>query len=115
TALFCGNDLLALGAEQAAISLGVRIPDDLAIIGYDDIPYAAMSRVPLTSVRLPAYDLGYRAAKLLIEEALEPGSHHHQRLLVAPELLPRASTLGDPRPTGRRSRPTARTGLASPA
>src|SRR4051794_3954377 len=107
TALFCGNDLLALGAEQAAVSLGVRIPEDLAIVGYDDIPYAAMSRVPLTSVRLPAYDLGYGAAKLLIEEALEPASHHHQRLLFEPELIARASTLGEAKPARRRRRRAA--------
>jgi LacI family transcriptional regulator len=96
TAIFCANDLLAIGAEHAAVSRGVRIPQDVAIVGYDDIPYAAMSLVPLTSVRMPAYELGYQAAKLLIDEATN-GHHHHQRLLFEPDLVPRQSTLGSVR------------------
>lgn len=92
TALFCTNDLLAIGAEQAALNLGLRIPDDLAIVGYDDIRFAQTSLVPLTSVRNPAYELGYQSAKLVIDEATNPAAHRHQRLRFEPELVVRAST-----------------------
>ncbi|HEY1369232.1 MAG TPA: LacI family DNA-binding transcriptional regulator [Gaiellaceae bacterium] len=99
TAIFCANDLLAIGAEHAALTRGLRVPDDLAIVGYDDIRYAAMSFVPLTSVHMPAYELGYRATKLLVDEVHNGSRHQHQRLLFEPELIVRQSTLtGDGRP-----------------
>jgi LacI family transcriptional regulator len=94
TAVFCGNDLMALGVERAVIAAGLRIPDDIAIVGYDDVAFAQLAFVPLTSVRQPAYDLGYRAAELLLEEALGE-QHAHQQVLFTPELVARASTLGD--------------------
>jgi LacI family transcriptional regulator len=94
SAVFCGNDLLAIGAERAALAHDLRIPEDVAIVGYDDIRFAATSLVPLTSVRNPAYELGYQAAKLLIEEATDGAQHRHQNVLLEPELIVRASTRG---------------------
>ena len=96
TAVFCGNDLMALGAERAVLQRGLAIPGDVAIVGYDDIRYAATSLVPLTSVRNPAYELGYRAASLLIEETARSRDHRHQNVLLEPELVARASTEGFP-------------------
>ena len=58
TAVFCANDLLALGVLQAMYAAGVGVPDDLAIVGYDDIEFAAAAAVPLTSVRQPAVTMG---------------------------------------------------------
>jgi DNA-binding LacI/PurR family transcriptional regulator len=92
TGVFCANDLLALGVLQAAIQRGLRVPHDLAIVGYDDIDFAAAAAVPLTSVRQPRQQLGRTAAQLLIEEATASGSHTHQQVLFAPELVERAST-----------------------
>lgn len=91
TAAFCANDLLALGLLQHCVGLGMRVPDDLAIVGYDDIEFAAAAAVPLTSVRQPRRDLGRRAAELLIRETTEP-DHEHQQVLFTPELVARAST-----------------------
>ncbi|CAM5286400.1 HTH-type transcriptional repressor PurR [Streptomyces griseomycini] len=68
TAVFCANDLLALGVLQAMYAAGVGVPDDLAIVGYDDIEFAAAAAVPLTSVRQPAVTMGAMAAELLLEE-----------------------------------------------
>jgi LacI family transcriptional regulator len=65
----------------------------MAIEGYDDIRFAATSLVPLTSVRNPAYDLGYHGAKLVIEEATAIGDHEHRNVLLEPELIVRASTV----------------------
>ncbi|MGH3349895.1 MAG: LacI family DNA-binding transcriptional regulator, partial [Nocardioides sp.] len=95
TAAFCANDLLALGLLQQTISSGRSVPGDLAIVGYDDIEFAAAAAVPLTSVRQPRHDLGRRAAELLLDEVNNP-SHQHEQVVFTPELVARASTLGRP-------------------
>jgi LacI family transcriptional regulator len=112
TALFCTNDLLALGAERAALASGIRVPSDLAIVGYDDIRFAATSLVPLTTVRNPSFELGYESTRLLLDEALNKVDHAHRRLLFEPELIVRASTFdagagsnGDTRKPARAARP----------
>ena len=91
TAAFCANDLLALGLLQQCVALGIRVPDDLAIVGYDDIEFAAAAAVPLTSIRQPRRDLGLTAARLLLDEAENP-EHQHQQIVFKPELVARAST-----------------------
>lgn len=91
TAAFCANDLLALGLLQQGIGAGLRIPDDLAIVGFDDIEFAAAAAVPLTSVRQPRQELGRAAAQLVLEEATG-ADHRHQQLSFEPELVARAST-----------------------
>jgi len=93
TAVFCTNDLLALGAERAALASGIRVPSELAIVGYDDIRFAATSLVPLTTVRNPSFELGYESTRLLLDEAFNTGDHVHRRLLFEPELIVRASTI----------------------
>lgn len=91
TAVFCANDLLALGFLQQCVGLGVRVPDDVAIVGYDDIEFAAAAAVPLTSVRQPRQLLGRTGAELLLDEASNP-DHEHQRVIFTPELVIRTST-----------------------
>ncbi len=93
TAAYCANDLLALGLLQHAISSGVRVPEELAIVGYDDIDFAAAAAVPLTSVRQPRQLLGRTAAELVLDEATNP-DHTHRQVLFTPELVARSSTLG---------------------
>lgn len=93
TAVFCANDLLALGVLQALYAAGVRVPQDVAIVGYDDIEFAAAAAVPLTSVRQPAVVMGRMAAELLLEEADDgDGSHRHRSVVLQPELVVRASS-----------------------
>ncbi|WP_067431720.1 LacI family DNA-binding transcriptional regulator [Nocardioides jensenii] len=91
TAAFCANDLLALGLLQHCVSTGVSVPDDLAIVGFDDIEYAGAAAVPLTSVRQPRLRLGRTAAELLLDEVENP-DHKHQQITFTPELVARAST-----------------------
>ena len=94
TAVFCVNDLLALGVLQSLYAAGVRVPEDLAIVGYDDIEFAAAAAVPLTSVRQPALDMGTLAAELLLEETGDDAAaHEHQRVVLQPELVVRNSSL----------------------
>ncbi len=91
TAVFCANDLIALGVLQESIALGLQVPGDLAIVGYDDIQYAGAAAIPLTSVRQPRLELGSRAAELAIDEHENP-DHVHQRVVFTPDLIVRAST-----------------------
>ena len=98
TAAFCTNDLLALGLLRRLTQLGAQVPGDVAIVGYDDIDFAADSAVPLTSVRQPKYQLGQTAAEMLLEEADRPAGHEHRRIVFTPELIIRASSQPDGRP-----------------
>lgn len=93
TAVFCANDLVALGMLQELTRRGLRVPDDVAIVGYDDIEFAAAAAVPLSSVRQPREELGRTAAILLMEEVEDP-QHRHRHVVFDPELVARDSTLG---------------------
>jgi LacI family transcriptional regulator, galactose operon repressor len=92
SAAFCANDLLALGVLRAAVSTGRRVPDDIALLGYDDIEFAADAAVPLSSIRQPTVQIGRTAARLLLEECDYPGTHAHQQVMFKPELVVREST-----------------------
>jgi DNA-binding LacI/PurR family transcriptional regulator len=92
TAIFCANDLLALGVLQEMTQRRIRVPRDVAILGYDDIDFAAAAAVPLSSVRQPREQLGRAAAQLLLEEANQPDRHEHRHVLFQPELVVREST-----------------------
>jgi LacI family transcriptional regulator len=94
TAAFCANDLVAVGLLQHLTQQGVRVPDDVAIVGYDDIDYAAAAAVPLTSVAQPRHELGRTAARLLLDEAEHGSDHVHDQVVFAPALIARASTSG---------------------
>jgi LacI family transcriptional regulator len=93
TAVFCVNDLVALGVLQAMFAAGVRVPEDVAIVGYDDIEFASAAAVPLTSVRQPAFRMGQTATELLIEETGDGhAEHRHRRVVFQPELVVRGSS-----------------------
>ncbi|WP_423494630.1 LacI family DNA-binding transcriptional regulator [Microbacterium esteraromaticum] len=90
-AVFAANDLLAVGLLQA-LSFGsqVRVPDDIALVGYDDIDFAAAAVVPLSSVRQPARLIGWTAVDLLLKELEAPDSAGSVRF--RPELIARSSS-----------------------
>lgn len=91
-AVFAANDLVAVGLLQGlAIRRGVRVPEELALIGYDDIDFASTAIVPLTSIRQPSRLLGETAVRLLLDEAATPSSSPRQ-VVFQPELVARAST-----------------------
>ena len=92
TAVFCANDLLAHGVLQEAVQHALRVPDDIAIVGYDDIGFAAAAAVPLSSVRQPREQLGRTAAQLLIDEVNDPEHHTHRQVVYQPELIVRTSS-----------------------
>ncbi|HEX8007302.1 MAG TPA: LacI family DNA-binding transcriptional regulator [Trebonia sp.] len=92
SAVFCANDLIALGVLQEMTRNHIRVPEDIAIVGYDDIDFAAAAAVPLTSVRQPRQQLGRNAARLLLEEAAADAGHQHRQVIFEPELVTRQST-----------------------
>jgi LacI family transcriptional regulator, galactose operon repressor len=106
TAAFCANDLLALGLLQEMTRQELQVPEELAIVGYDDIEFAAAAAVPLTSVRQPRHLIGSTAADLLAEEAMAGADHQHRQIEYLPELVVRGSTRGSRRtPVGRNELP----------
>lgn len=68
TAIFAANDIMALGAIYALQKAGLEVPGDVAIVGYDDRDFAAWTRPALTTVRMPSYEMGQAAARLLLEQ-----------------------------------------------
>jgi LacI family transcriptional regulator len=92
TGVICGNDLLALGLVAGLVSKGVRVPEEISVVGYDDIELAQQSPLPLTTVSQPKIELGRTAAQLLLEEARQDTSHAHQEVVFQPELIVRDTT-----------------------
>lgn len=95
TAVFCANDLIVLGMLQAMTRSRILAPEDLAIVGYDDIEFAAAAAVPLASVRQPGRQLGRTVARLLLEEAAEDDGRQHRHVIFQSELVVRQSTRAD--------------------
>jgi LacI family transcriptional regulator len=93
TALFCYNDLVAVGALQACVDLGRAVPEDVAIIGYEDIPLAALVIPPLTTCRVLRYELGSEAMRLLLDKINGCSDKACNEIVLQPELVVRDSTL----------------------
>lgn len=90
--IFCANDLVAIGVLQALALMGEQmVPEQIALVGYDDIEFARSAVVPLTSVRQPSHEIGSTAIDLLIE-ATEAREHRPRHVLFQPELVTRRST-----------------------
>jgi LacI family transcriptional regulator len=92
-AVFAANDQLALGLLQSFTAHGLRVPEDIAIVGFDDIDFASQSSIPLTSIRQPRQFIGERAAQLLFDEIDSELDHVHDQLVITPELVVRQSSL----------------------
>jgi LacI family transcriptional regulator len=90
TAIFLANDVMAVGAIQAIQECGLRVPEDVSVVGFDDIPLASFVNPPLTTIHQPAYLKGACSARLLIEKLQKKPTPPCQILDV--ELVVRAST-----------------------
>jgi LacI family transcriptional regulator len=91
TALFCTNTLLTLGALQAVQERGIRIPEELSLIGYDDVEWCALMHPPLTVVAQPVHDVGQEAMRLLLEQIGSARTRRPQHVILKPELIVRDS------------------------
>ena len=92
SALFVTSDRKAMGVVHRLLGRGVRIPEDIAVVGYDDIPYASCAQVPLSTVAVPKRPLGEISAELLFDRFDGIAPTEHQQILLPPELILRASS-----------------------
>lgn len=92
TGVFAGNDLMAIGAYQAVFEKGLRIPEDISIIGVDDIEVASIVRPGLTTMRFPKHELGQKAAEILIREIEGQDMDKQGDIILKTTLVLRGST-----------------------
>lgn len=92
TGILCGNDMMAFGVFRALAKAGVEVGKDVALIGYDDVDFAADWIMPLTSVRQPTTEMGEVAAALILDHSSGNPDHEHQQIVLRPELIVRASS-----------------------
>jgi LacI family transcriptional regulator len=93
TAVFCFNDIAAIGAMRALAEAGLRVPEDVSVVGFDDILSAAYCTPSLTTVRQPLIEMGKTGARILLERIANPGnSELAAEVLIEPELVVREST-----------------------
>jgi LacI family transcriptional regulator len=95
TAVVAGNDLLALGVYHALRERGLRCPDDLSVVGFNDMPFAGDFQPPMTTVRVPQFDIGAQAARMLLEQ-IESGATTAVRMMLPVRLVVRGSTAPPP-------------------
>jgi LacI family transcriptional regulator len=91
-AVFCGNDLIAIGAIKALKSAGIAIPADVGVVGFDDIYMAMMVEPELTTIRQPNYEIGYKAVELLVGVLEKPAQTVERNIELPTELIIRKST-----------------------
>jgi LacI family transcriptional regulator len=95
-AVFAENDLLALGILQGVKASGLSVPDDLAVVGFDDIPFASFPEVQLTTINQPTYEMGRKAVEILLEQI---GGHdgsslpRNRQIYLEPRLIVRKSSV----------------------
>jgi LacI family transcriptional regulator len=94
SAIFAFNDMMALGALQAANELNLRVPEQLALIGFDGIPLTEYTSPPLSTVRQPIPEMSRIAIDMLLDRINDRAPHESRRVLVEPMLIKRASTIG---------------------
>lgn len=91
-ALFVGNNLMTLGALEAIYAHGLHVPEDIALVGFDEMPWAAISAISLTTVTQPVYEIGSIAASRLFQRLHNPGAFTRQEIVLAPTLQIRGSS-----------------------
>ncbi|MCA2219659.1 LacI family DNA-binding transcriptional regulator [Nonomuraea aurantiaca] len=92
TAVFVANDQMALGVLRAFTEQGVRVPDQVSVVGFDDIPESEFFSPPLTTIRQDFGAVGRHSIEVLLRQIEGQGSHERERLVVPPSLVSRAST-----------------------
>jgi LacI family transcriptional regulator len=91
TAVLCYNDLVAVGLVNALADLGRKMPEDVSVVGFDDIEFCEHMKVPLSSVHIPAYEIGRAAGELLIRQIRSPGMFRLEKITIETRLVQRAS------------------------
>jgi LacI family transcriptional regulator len=113
TAVVAANDMLALGCYAALDEAGLRCPEDLSVVGFNDMPFIDRLRPPLTTIRFPHYQVGKEAAQLLLER-IAGHTGPVKILFLAPELVIRGSTAPCDQPGDQAGRPAPVSRAAAP-
>jgi LacI family transcriptional regulator len=92
TAIFAGNDALALGVMNYLLKEGVKVPEDISILGYDNVAYAESAIVPLSTVSQTPYQLGFTMGEQMLAEIEAKPDHLHQHVIFQPQIVERDST-----------------------
>jgi LacI family transcriptional regulator len=92
TGVTCGNDLLALGVVAGLVRRGVRVPEQVSVVGFDNIEISEQNPLPLTTIHQPKTELGRVATNLLLDEALRGAAHAHREVIFQPQLVVRETT-----------------------
>ncbi len=92
TAVFCFNDISAIGAIRAITDAGLRVPEDISVVGFDDIITAAYCKPSLTTVKQPLQEMGLRAAQVLLDRIANSSQEWPEEIVMEPELVVREST-----------------------
>lgn len=91
TAIFASNDMSALGVMQYLEEQKVRVPEDISVVGYDDIMFASLLKVPLTTIHQPIYEMGVEAVQQLMRQ-INQEEYEKGAVIFEPELIIREST-----------------------
>jgi DNA-binding LacI/PurR family transcriptional regulator len=91
TAIFSLTDFMCLGVYRALQELGMQIPQDVAVIGYDDLPFSRFMKPSLTTVRQPSLEIGNKAAEIILENIRTPSNWKTATVKLQPELVIRDS------------------------
>ena len=91
TAVFCYNDLVAIGLINALTDSGIQVPEQVSVIGFDNIEFCESARIPLTTVDVPTYEIGKRAAELLIKQISNPTEIFNEKVILTAKLVERNS------------------------
>jgi LacI family transcriptional regulator/LacI family repressor for deo operon, udp, cdd, tsx, nupC, and nupG len=92
TGVTCYNDLVALGLMRALRELGIRVPEEVSVIGFDDLLMLDFFPIPLTTVHVPKYEMGKRATEMLLQQIVSPHEFQPEKVFLDAELVIRAST-----------------------
>jgi LacI family transcriptional regulator len=91
TAIVAGNDLMALGCYDVFAATGIVCPRDISVVGFNDMPFSERFSPPLSTIRIPHYEIGSRAAELLLDQLQQPDAPARQ-VVLSPQLVVRASS-----------------------
>jgi DNA-binding LacI/PurR family transcriptional regulator len=97
TAVFCFNDIAAIGAIRALKDSGCSVPNDVSVVGFDDILSAAYATPSLTTVRQPLHEMGKRGAEVLLDRIANRDKEYPPEITMEPELIVRESTAAAPK------------------
>ena len=92
TAVFCYNDLVAIGIINALLELGIKVPEVVSVVGFDNIDFGEFLKIPLTTVNMPAYEIGKAATKLLIKQIGNSSAPLNEKIVIEHELIERQSS-----------------------